>query len=248
MAARLQEIVRTEDVMKNSFRNRERAAVIKSEIAAETDSVKRWLLLPRLADEELRAGDLADALASYEKFERGADAVGQTIQSKQQMMLQHEKAICHLRIGEQQNCLTNHTIESCLFPIRKLGVYQRQEGPREAIRILTETLQQFRGDLKGIWLLNIAYMTLGEYPEKVPPQWVIPPRVFESEYDIKPFVDVASGAGLDIPGWAGGCVVDDFDGDGFLDVMLSSWEIRSRCASSAAMATVLLRNARRKPG
>ncbi len=228
MAARLQEIVRTEDVMKNSFRNRERAAVIKGEIAVETDSVKRWLLLPRLADEELRSGDPSGALASYEKFERGAAAVGQTIQAKQQLMLRHEKAICNLRIGERQNCLTNHTIESCLFPIRKLGVYQRQEGPREAIRILTETLQQHRSDLKAVWLLNIAYMTLGEYPEKVPPQWLIPPRVFESEHDIKPFVDVASGAGLDLPGWAGGCVVDDFDGDGFLDVMLSSWEIRSQ--------------------
>lgn len=228
MAALLQEIIRTEDIMKNSFRNRERAALTKGELASETNSLKAWLMLPRLADEQLRSGDLAGALASYENFEQGASALGQTIQAKQRLMLQHERAICHLRIGEQQNCLTNHTIESCLFPIRKLGIYQRQDGPREAVRILTETLQQFQGDLKGIWLLNLAYMTLGEYPEKVPAQWLISPQIFESEYDIKPFVDVASGAGLDLPGWAGGCVVDDFDGDGFLDVMLSSWEIRSQ--------------------
>jgi hypothetical protein len=34
------------------------------------------------------------------------------------------------------------------------------------------------------WLLNIASMTVGEYPDKVPPKWLIPHRVFESDYDI----------------------------------------------------------------
>lgn len=228
MAERLQEIIRKEDVMKNAFRNRERAVILTAAMSSQTNAVKVWEMLPQLADEQLRAGDPRSALASYEKFEQTALALGQTISVKSRQMIQHEKAISYLRIGEQQNCLTNHTIESCLFPIRKLGVYQRQEGPREAIRILTQALQQYRGDLKGIWLLNIAYMTLGEYPEKVPAQWLIPPRVFESEYDIKPFVDVASGAGLDLPGWAGGCVVEDFDGDGYLDIMISSWEIRSQ--------------------
>ena len=32
-------------------------------------------------------------------------------------------------------------------------------------------------DLRVIWLLNIAYMTLGEHPEKVPPQYLIPTGV-----------------------------------------------------------------------
>lgn len=228
MEQRLREIVRTEDVMKNPFRNRERAELLKARIASETDAFRIWQLLPQLADEQLRAGDPRGALATYDRFDQLTASSRLTLEPKHRQMIQHERAVCYLRIGEQENCLTNHTVESCLFPIRQLGVYQRQEGPRAAIRLLTETLQQYRGDLKGVWLLNIAYMVLGEYPDKVPTQWLIPLKKFDSEYDIKPFVDVASGAGIDLPGWAGGCVLEDFDGDGFLDVLLSSWEIRTQ--------------------
>lgn len=228
MEQRLREIVRTEDVMKNPFRNRERAELLKARIASETDASRIWQMLPQLADEQLKAGDPRGALATYDRFDQLTASSRLTLEPKHRQMIQHERAVCYLRIGEQENCLTNHTVESCLFPIRQLGVYQRQEGPRAAIRLLTETLQQYRGDLKGVWLLNIAYMVLGEYPDKVPTQWLIPLKKFDSEYDIKPFVDVASGAGIDLPGWAGGCVLEDFDGDGFLDVLLSSWEIRTQ--------------------
>ena len=228
MAVRLQEIIRSEDVMKNSFRNRERVELFQRNLARETNDIVVWETLPRLAEEQLRAGDPRGALTTYGKFDELTARLGQTQAAKVRQMIEHERALCYLRIGEQQNCLSNHTVESCLFPIRQLGIYQQQEGPREAIRILTDTLQRYRGDLKGVWLLNIAYMVVGEYPDKVPSQWLIPPQAFASEYDVKPFIDVSSGAGLDVPGWAGGAVVEDFDNDGLLDVMLSSWEIRTQ--------------------
>ena len=88
---------------------------------------------------------------------------------------------------------------------------------------MTEQLEKYPKDLKRAWLLNIAYMTLGEYPDKVPPQWLIPPKAFESDYDIKRFPDVAGAAGLDVDDLAGGSILEDFDGDGFLDVMVSAW-------------------------
>ena len=66
-------------------------------------------------------------------------------------------------------------------------------------------------------------MTLGEYPDQVPQQWRIPPEVFKSDYDIKRFPDVAGQLGLDMDDYAGGVVMDDFDNDGFLDLMVSSY-------------------------
>jgi len=228
MAERLRSIVDSENPMNNSFRNRERAAILEEAINKEKEPGLVWEKLPRLAEEQLNAGFPQAALKSLNRFDQLTGSLKQGLAPRQQQMLLHLRAICHLRVGEQQNCLTNHTIESCLMPIRSLGVYGQQEGPREAIKILSQVLQRFRNDLAGVWLLNLAYMTVGEYPDKVPPQWLIPPRVFESDYDIKRFVDVASGAGLDSHGWAGGCVLEDFDDDGFLDVMLSSWEIRSQ--------------------
>ena len=68
-------------------------------------------------------------------------------------------------------------------------------------------------DLRARWLLNVAEMTVGDYPTNVPPQWLIPPRVFQSDFELKRFPDVAADLGLDVEGLAGGCIVEDFDGD-----------------------------------
>ena len=228
MAERLQRIITAEDPMANEFRSRERAAVLEERARQEKDLGTLWKNLPTLAEEQLNAGRPLDALESLRRFDEITTEKKQPVGPRERQQLLHLKAVCNLRLGEQQNCLTNHTIESCVLPIGRLGVYGRQEGPREAINILTNTLRRYSNDLKALWLLNIAYMVVGEYPDRVPPQWLVPPRVFESEYDIKHFTDVSSGAGLDLPGWAGGCVVEDFDGDGFLDVMISSWEIHTQ--------------------
>jgi hypothetical protein len=42
------------------------------------------------------------------------------------------QAMCHLRIGELQNCVGNHNSDSCMFPIQGGGVHtlQRARAPR----------------------------------------------------------------------------------------------------------------------
>ena len=60
------------------------------------------------------------------------------------------------------------------------------------------------GDLSSRWLLNLAHMTLGEYPLRVPRQWLLPPAIFDSDYRIERFQDVAPQVGLDLLGLAGG--------------------------------------------
>jgi len=62
-------------------------------------------------------------------------------------------------------------------------------------------------------------MTLGKYPNGIPAKWRIDPKAFASEYDIKRFPDVAASAGLDTYGLSGGCIADDFDGDGLIDIV-----------------------------
>jgi hypothetical protein len=127
-----------------------------------------------------------------------------------------------MRIGEMTNCVADHNPESCLAPIAGRGIHRFQEGSRNAIRILTEVLQQEPGNLSARWLLNIAYMTVGDYPERVPAQWLVPPSAFASEYDIKRFPEFAGQLGLDPMKLSGGSILEDFDRDGNLDVMSSS--------------------------
>ena len=76
------------------------------------------------------------------------------------------------------------------------------------------------------WLLNIAYMTVGEYPDKVPADQLIGLERFQSTVDIGRFDNVATAAGLTVRGanMAGGSVFDDFTGDGLPDILASSYD------------------------
>jgi len=139
-----------------------------------------------------------------------------------------ERGLAYLRLGEQENCLLNHTADSCLLPIQKGGVHQLQAGSRSALGIFESMLSQQPTDLGARWLLNIAAMTVGDYPEKVPPQFLIPPSAFASEYPMPRFPDVAAATGLDVDGLAGGCITEDFDGDDLLDVLASSWSMEGQ--------------------
>ena len=71
-------------------------------------------------------------------------------------------------------------------------------------------------------------MTVGDYPGKVDTRWLIPPDTFKSDYDIKRFIDVAGPAGLAINELSGASAVEDFDGDGLLDVIVTSIGLRDQ--------------------
>jgi len=132
-------------------------------------------------------------------------------------------AVSNLRVGEQDNCLCRRGVDSCLLPIRGQGIHKQQEGSRAAIAEFTKMLQANPGDLTTRWLLNIAYMTLGEHPNSVPPQWLIPPDAFKSEAEFPRMFDRGSKMGIEDSGLAGGCIMEDFDNDGFIDLMASSY-------------------------
>jgi len=134
------------------------------------------------------------------------------------------RGVAALRRGEIENCVACLGPSSCIFPISHEAVHQRPEGSREAIHWFTEYLNERPGDLGVRWLLNIAYMTLAEYPEKVPAAFLIPPAAYRSRLDIGRFQNVAPLVGLDSrgPNMLGGSVFDDFTGDGRPDILVLS--------------------------
>ncbi len=129
-----------------------------------------------------------------------------------------------LRRGELENCLECLGPSSCIFPIARDAVHRRPAGSREAIRQFTAYLEEWPGDLRIRWLLNLAYMTLGEYPDRVPPSYLIPLDGFRSKVDVGRFENVATRAGLGVrgPALAGGAIFDDFNGDGLPDLLTTS--------------------------
>ena len=132
--------------------------------------------------------------------------------------------IVALRRGETENCLECVGPSSCIFPIEADAIHQNQSGSREAIEHFSAYLEEWPGDLRIRWLLNLAYMTLGEYPEKVPSAFRIPLDRYRSTTTVGRFRNVAKLAGLTArgPTMAGGSIFDDFTGDGLPDLFTTS--------------------------
>ncbi|PYK97288.1 MAG: hypothetical protein DME19_16840, partial [Verrucomicrobia bacterium] len=229
MAERLEKITAQSNPRNNLYMNRERADLFGKELKqllATPDSPDKGAkvldLDSKYATELLLAGKSWEAIQEFTLLDAFIRTSSVNFSTHTRSSLRHYMAIAYLRLGEQENCLTNHTIDSCLMPIRGSGIHKIQRGSRKAAEMLTEQLNEFPDDLKARWLLNLAYMTLGEYPDKVPPKWLIPAKVFESDYQIPRFYDVAGNLGLDLNSLSGGTIVEDFDGDGNLDIMISS--------------------------
>jgi hypothetical protein len=89
---------------------------------------------------------------------------------------------------------------------------------------LEQLLAESPDDVRYRWLLNIAHMTLGTYPDGVPAEFLIPPSVFESQADVGRFEEIAPEAGLYNVKLAGGAIMDDFDNDGLLDIVTTTWD------------------------
>jgi len=136
--------------------------------------------------------------------------------------LESAAGVAHLRRGELENCLHHFNADRCLFPIRGGGRHDLRSGSRAAIGHFNRLLARDPGNLEVRWLLNLAHMTLGEYPEDVPRKQLIPPDSYASGDDPGRFPDTASAWGLAAPDLAGGTIVDDVDGDGDLDVVFST--------------------------
>lgn len=177
---------------------------------------------PKYGEFMLRAGDPEGALKQFREWEDMLHESRVFLNENDTLHLMRTKALCNLRIGEQENCLLNHTADSCILPIQGSGVHQLPRGSRAAIEELTEVLYRSPRNLSAQWLLNIAYMTLGQYPDHVPSRWLIPPSAFASDYQIPRFPEIAGKLGLDVDDLAGGVVLEDFDGDNLLDLMVSS--------------------------
>ena len=134
-------------------------------------------------------------------------------------------AIAYMRLGERTNCMLNHTGSSCIFPIKDEGVHKIKTGSQKAIEVYEKILNKNPDDLQSRWLLNIAFMTLGGYPKDVPKNLLIPNLDADTAYKVKPFTDMATDLGLNINGEAGSTIVEDFNNDGYLDIVTSGWDL-----------------------
>jgi tetratricopeptide (TPR) repeat protein len=180
---------------------------------------EKAIALVKLGDEK-KAIDLFQALMQDVKVSSGPDG-------RLSADLRNRLALAWVRLGERNNCISNHSVGSCIFPIQGKGVYTDPYASQKGIELYQQILQQDPGDLTSRWMLNIAYMTLGEYPAKVPAEWLIPGLDIDtSSVKVLPFRDMAGSLKLSSnKNMAGGTIIDDFNNDGYLDIITSCWDL-----------------------
>jgi len=188
----------------------------------------RWGLLRELAEGELRLGNTTRAIAILEEALSMLPQLQGIVSDEDSLHVVFRLGLAHLRDGEVRNCTLRPSPESCILPIRGAGVHVDQEGSKTAIHYFLQILGRVPWNHpihpKVIWLLNLAYMTIGAHPEQVPREFLLEESVFSSEAGFRRFTNIAPALGLASFNLFGGAIVDDLNGDEHLDILASTFD------------------------
>ena len=176
-----------------------------------------------IANEMLNAGYPQQAIEKYNYVLNTIDSLQLNAPDEFINSVLDLLAITNLRLGEETNCLDGHNAESCIIPIRGSGIHRDKSGANQAIEIYKKLLSMQPNDFVYRWLINLAYMLKGDFPEGVPEQWLIPQLKTSESIEFPEFKEIGSKIGLDHIGLAGGSITEDFDNDGDIDILASSW-------------------------
>jgi len=204
---------------------------LKAKLATTTHPLRnteRFETLISLALEELRVGSVEDSIGHYREAlieVEKAVAAGQVVPPRVLGEAHFQLGVAYMRQGEVNNCCNVRTPDSCILPIQGGGIHADRSGSEKAAGEFLATLAAVKPgsllSIKARWALNVVTMTLGEWPDGVPEPHRISPKVFSSGAPFPRFTDVAQAKGVAHPGLSGGAVVEDFTGDGRLDLLVT---------------------------
>ena len=186
----------------------------QSKVMSSLDSLKYGLSL-------LQMGNNLTAVTIFKALLYNESSTIYKYAEKKDIM--HCIGLAYFREGELQNCQENHSKYSCILPLNELAFHKNQFGSRKSIQEYNKILDLDPEDPTALWMLNLAHMTLGNYPDSVNAKRRIDFNKFESEVILKnKFVDIAGEVGVDRSGHYGGVIVEDFNQDGLLDIFCTS--------------------------
>jgi hypothetical protein len=168
-----------------------------------------------------------DAVGAYEDLTGAREWLETTPALAQDFLytIIYFQGITAMRRGENDNCIACRGESSCVLPIVPSAIHTNPEGSRLAIKHFTEYLERFPEDGEVRWLLNVAYMTLGDHPSLVPAKYLVDISSYEGqEHSIGAFRDIGAEVGLNRLNQAGGAIMEDFNNDGWLDIAVTSFD------------------------
>lgn len=208
--------------------NKQKVALLDQKISSASGMQKTQLLF-NYGNELMRSGRTEEAIVIIKQVLDEASQLDPESPSKKKQKdeiiftVKKQLALAYMRKAEQDNCINNHNSESCIMPFSKKAQHLDKEGSENSISLLNELLLTNPNDYDCQYLLNVAHMTLGQYPFKDSNNNQIPENYFSISVEFPKFSDVAMDLGLDLNNMAGGTSIDDFNSDGYLDIFVSSW-------------------------
>src|SRR6202522_2491778 len=174
---------------------------------------------------EAHGGNMREAIEHWEICFR----IAQTDLPDRVPLIEEVLGDALLHKAEMDNNVSHLPGNRCICPPAPPATYPKYKETADvekAIQYFSKYLEARPDDLEVKWILNLAYMTLGEYPDGVPAKYRIaePAREVPGE-SVGRFVDVAHEAGLDSFQLSGGVIVEDFENRGLFDVVTSSYDV-----------------------
>ena len=203
----------------------------QSDLTTSSSSLERWATIYARAKIELLAGNMDLAFQLFKQAEAEIHDQPQIVKAEALNQFYFDMAMAFMRYGETQNCCQRNQADSCVFPFRANTFHEDPMGSTEAIKWFRVVLKRTGPDedihLASRWLLNVAHMTLGNYPASVAPEFLIPGLTdVDASVEFPEFKNVARQAGVATFSLAGGVIADDFDNDGNIDLVVSSFDPR----------------------
>lgn len=176
-------------------------------------------ILTQLAFHRLRLGDVDESIRLLTEALELADPDG-----FDRVGIMEDLAVAYMKQGELRNCVSPEGRLVCALPLDPAYAQRDKSSATMATDMLESLLARDPESVRYRWLLNVAHMALGTYPDGVPSEYLVSPDAFAPEYELRQFEEVAADIGIYGVDLAGGSIVEDFDNDGLLDIMTSTWD------------------------
>lgn len=147
--------------------------------------------------------------------------------SVSQHMINEALAVSFLRLAEVNNCFENYTPSNCILPFDDSAVHQNKSYIKSSINHLDFLLERYPDNYMYHWMVNIAHIANGTYPNGLDSDFLIPglqdPEVLPEDLNAPLFRDTGMMKGVGDNRISGSACVEDFTGDGHLDIFTTSY-------------------------
>ena len=186
------------------------------------DEYNIWFAKLGLAKAEMNLGGFDEAVSIIEEV-LGSENF-QSLPDTSKIMTYNSAALIYIKAAEVKNCVIPGGSIVCQLPTDNNYKQDYTDYSYKAIEVINEWLMIDSENLMAKWLLNIVYMSIGEYPEGINNDLLIEVPGQNLSSIVTQFTDVSIDRGIYNVDLAGGVIFDDFNNDGYADLITSTWD------------------------